>query len=486
MNRTFKPIIVLLLVITSVGYADIFTNRSTGETFNGYALQKVINGKGRVYVETDGKFKAKTVILSGYDVKYDAKGRHSKVIVIPFREKDALMSKVVSETFAKTIIDASNRGPLYVIIELDNPGGRGDYMDIICKAITSTTNCPVIAYITGDKFGGVYGSATAIALACDKIYISPSASMGSLAPAFANPSEMDDVYSNMLNPANLIPYSGYTAKLAAKNNRPQAIAAAMMNRTVEVLEVSAGQKATRKFINSQDKVPSQNLVKRWTQTINVPSSQDEDDSNKLTLLTITGQDAIYCKMADKIAISQADLLYDLKASDAKVIKSPAIASINRKFLGAQKNLAKLIASIEYRQDTKEQLEKQLAKIITQDGNINIRLQTNDRNANYDNRNNNQRYSSRSNSSSRSRRNRNSRNDQMMTQTVQMDQKGFIRAQISIELVELLNGLITDYKKVIKYARKFPGAMPAGISIRTIDNKLTTAAIRLDNLYYRSY
>ena len=75
---------------------------------------------------------------------------------------------------------------------------------------------------------------------------------------------------------------------------------------------------------------------------------------------------------------------------------------------------------------------------------------------------------------------------MMTQTVQMDQKGFIRAQISIELVELLNGLITDYKKVIKYARKFPGAMPAGISIRTIDNKLTTAAIRLDNLYYRSY
>ena len=55
MTRIFKPIIVLLLVITSVGYADIFTNRSTGETFNGYALQKVINGKGRVYVETDDR-----------------------------------------------------------------------------------------------------------------------------------------------------------------------------------------------------------------------------------------------------------------------------------------------------------------------------------------------------------------------------------------------------------------------------------------------
>lgn len=486
MTRIIQPIIALLLIISGNLCADTFTNRATGETFNGYALQKEIGGKGRVYIENDGKYKARTVVLSEYDIKYGPEGRRNSIIVIPFKEKGGLISKVVSETFAKTIIEASNKGPLYIILELDSPGGRGDYMDIVCKAILSVRNCPVIAYITGDKFGGVYGGAAAVALACDKIYISPSASMGSLAPAFANPSDMESAFSNILSPTNLVTYSGYAAKLAAKNDRPQLIASALMDRSFEVLEVSIGQKGVRKFISAEDRTGSHNLIKRWTQVINIPSSKGTGPSGKLTLLTITGEDALYCKMADKIAISQADVIYDLNASDAKVIKSPVIASISRKFANTQRSIAKLIASIEYQEQTKEQLESRLEKLITQNGNINIRLQSNEQNTRYNDRYYNQRYSNRYNNSNRSQYNRNARNIQMAGQTIQTDQRSLARAQVTIELIEVLNGLINDYRRVIRFAKKFPGAMPVDISIYTIDNKQTTAQIKLNHLYAKSY
>ena len=121
-------------------------------------------------------------------------------------------------------------------------------------------------------------------------------------------------------------------------------------------------KATRKFINSQDKVPSQNLVKRWTQTINVPSSQDEDDSNKLTLLTITGQDAIYCKMADKIAGNGWIAKWLVKAQLHTMVDSldkyeDDLADLMRKHVDADEK-SKLV--VDYMQDW---LRKQCAKIF---------------------------------------------------------------------------------------------------------------------------
>jgi hypothetical protein len=466
MIRTIRPSIIILLIITSCGFADVFTNRLTGETFDGYALQKVINGKGRVYVEKNGVFKARTIVLSEYKIKYDIKGRRNNIIVVPFDQKEALISKAISKTVARTITNAADKGPVYIILTIDNPGGRGDYMNIICKAIRDTRDCPVIAYITGEKFGGAYGAAAAVALACDKIYIAPSASIGSMAPAYAIASEPTRDQSNLLSPMNLVTYSGYAAKLAENNKRPQILASALMDRSIEVLEVAVDQNDRREFINSTDKVPSQSLKKKWTRLIS------GTEAIKETLLNITGKDAIYCKMADKLAISQADVIADLGASDAKVIKSATVNSVRRRFLASKRNIDKLMASIEYREGINAQLETQLANLVNRNNRVDIRLQNQRKNTTYNQRNNRRYYNS-----TRAKRNRNEYESNMIT-SFDIDQTEVERYRLTMDLSEVLNGLISDYQRVIKLARRFPGAMPIGVTGQMIESKLTNARTRL--------
>ena len=473
MTNTIRPSIIILLIITSCGFADVFTNRTTGETFNGFALQKVINGKGRVYVESDGKFKAKTIVLSEYDVKYDIKGRRNNIIVVPFNQKEALISQAISKTVARTIVEAADKGPAYIILTIDNPGGRGDYMNIICKAIRDTKDCPIIAYITGEKIGGAYGAAAAVALACDKIYISPSASIGSMAPAYASVSESTENQTNLLSPMNLVTYSGYAAKLASNNKRPEVLASALMDRSIEVLEISINQNGSRQFINMDDKVPSQTLKKKWTRLISGTEAVKE------TLLNITGKDAIYCKMADKLAISQADVIADLGASDARVIKSATINSIRKRFLASKRKINILMDSIEYREGISDQLETQLASLVTsRDSRVDIRLQTqrqynNNAYNQRDNRRTNQRYKK----PSRSKRNRRE-NQRNMVMPVNVDPRQDQRYRLNMELADVLDGLASDYLRVIKLARRFPGAMPIGVTAKTIESKLTNVRTRL--------
>jgi len=471
MTSIIRPSIIILLIITSCGFADVFTNRSTGETFNGYTLQKVINGKGRVYVENDGKFKAKTIVLAEYDVKYDINGRRNNIIVVPFNQKEALISQAISKTVARTILEAADKGPAYIILAIDNPGGRGDYMNIICKGIKDTRDCPVIAYITGEKYGGAYGAATTVALACDRIYISPSASIGSMAPAYANASESTEDPTDLLSPLNLVTYSGYAAKLAANNKRPETLASALMDRSIEVLEVTVGKNGSREFININDKVPSQSLEKKWTRLISGTEGVKEN------LLNITGKDAIYCRMADKLAISQADVIADLGASDAKVIKSSTVNSIRKRFLASKRKIDKLMASIEYRESISSRLETQLASLVTRDNRVDIRLQSQLQNTTYNQRNRQRYYNS-----SRARRIRKKNERNMVTPVINIDPKEVERYRLTMDLSEVLDGLSSDYRMVIKLARKFPGAMPIGVTSKILESKLTNIRTRLETMY----
>jgi hypothetical protein len=462
MARTIRPSIIILLIITSCGFADVFTNRSTGETFNGYSLQRVINGKGRVYVENEGKFKGKTIVLAEYDVKYDIKGRRNNIIVVPFNQKEALVSQAISKTVAKTIIGAADKGPAYIILTIDNPGGRGDYMNIICKAIKDTKDCPIIAYITGEKYGGAYGAAATVALACDRIYISPSASIGSMAPAYASASESAGDPTDLLSPMNLVTYSGYAAKLAANNKRPEILASALMDRSIEVLEVSVGKNGSREYININDKVPSQSLEKKWTRLISGTKGVKE------SLLNITGKDAIYCRMADKLAISQADVIADLGASDARVIKSATVNSIRKRFLASKRKVNRLMASIEYREGISSRLETQLASLATSNNRVNIRLQNQLQDTIYNQRNRH---------SSKARRNQRER-ERNMVAPVNIDPREVERYRLTMDLGDVLDGLTSDYQMVIKLARRFPGAMPIDVTAEMLESKLTNIRTRL--------
>jgi membrane-bound ClpP family serine protease len=160
MTRHITLATVVILLCTAICFADTFKHRETGEVFNGFATQKSIGNRTRVYNADLQTFKP--IVLAEYDVTPNAKGRRNSVIVMPLKQAEVLLSKAVSETLANAIVDASNKGPKLIVIEIDNPGGRGEYMKNISTTITKTLNCPTVAYISGGTYGGAYSAATAL------------------------------------------------------------------------------------------------------------------------------------------------------------------------------------------------------------------------------------------------------------------------------------------------------------------------------------
>ena len=177
-----------------------------------------------------------SINLNDYDVVANSSGRKDNAVVVPITQSEVLLSQVVSEKIAETIIDASNKGPQAIIIQIDNPGGRGDYMKIITSAITQTTNCPIVAYISGKQYGGAFSSAALIAQACDTIYISPTASIGAIGP-FTGAGVSDEDFANYIATycsESLASYSIYATALAHKHNRQPLLVRALIDKRLSV------------------------------------------------------------------------------------------------------------------------------------------------------------------------------------------------------------------------------------------------------------
>ena len=495
MNKIVYPLIAVLLFIVSVANADIFTHRQTGETFYGYSTQRTMDTRMRIYEQIDDKFDAKIIDTADYDVKYDPKGRRDTVVVIPINQKEALISKAVADTLAQTIQQAADHGPLSIIIEIDSPGGRGDYMSIVTKAITDTTNCPVAAYITGDTFGGAYSTAAAIALACDKIYISPTAAIGSVAPAHGAMTAQTgfDDYIKTYNPANISTYAAYIARLAENKGRPGILGAALMDKSIEVLEVKTENEGT-KFINAIDKIPAQQLIKRWSQTINASAAPADDDSSqmndynntgKTSILTLIGDQAVHCKLADKVAITQSDVLADLKAENARVIKNTNAIAICGLFDKNQRTMDRLISSIRQKEEIADRIDSQLNELIVkQNNNIDIKVVGSNQNTNNTLRNFGSSFNDADGIVYSTRQRNEMRKEQRKLQDqqyTQVDQDTILRSQLTNDLANILKGLAGDYKQAIAIGRKFPGAVPADISVSLIESKLTAVRMKLRTL-----
>lgn len=448
---------------------DTFKHRVSGEIFHGFATQKVIRDQTRVYVAEEKKFKP--LDLKDYDVTTNGQGRRDNVIVIPLHLQEALISKVVTENVSKTIRDASNKGPQFILIEIDLPGGRGDYMRDVCATITDTTNCPVIAYITGGKFGGAYSAAAAVALACDKIYISPGAAIGSEAPILTR--GMDeasiDEYRQTYSSKSLAAYKNFTASLAGRNARPAVLAMALFDTRIEAIEV-ADSNGKKFFIDRADKVPTQVLVKTWTKSIvkEVPGTDygSVESTVRENELVLSAEEAVYSKMADGIATSRKDILVLMHAEGGRLIRSAVTDKSVAKFLQNRRQIEKLFASITNLEGRSELLGKELDKVIEQRsrGTETRTL----RSTRGDRRNPRLRGSD--------RRDRVGQIDQ-----ITIDYQAADEGRLMEELSFVLSGLMRDYRKLLGLARRYPGALPLNVTVYTLEKRADSAQVKLDNL-----
>jgi membrane-bound ClpP family serine protease len=230
--------IILLIVLTQNCSADTFTNKVTGVAFNGYPIQRQKGNLTLVYNKEKG-IESPYLNLSDYRIESNFLGRKEQIYVFSFRK--AIELECETKAFEKAITSAANQGPQFILINIDTPGGRVDLTTRICTAIVATTNCPVVAYISGGEFGGAYSAGAIVALACDKVIMAEGTVIGAATPIIASASgsitSVKQAYGEVVGAKFDSAWQGYCISVAETNRRPAVLVKAMIDKETEVLEV---------------------------------------------------------------------------------------------------------------------------------------------------------------------------------------------------------------------------------------------------------
>ena len=498
-----KRVTVLLLAVSifmGFGFSDTFKHKESGEVFHGFMTQK---SKGRqILIYNSDEKKTSSIILDEYEVTYDSLGRKDTVVVVPITTSEVLLSQVVARTIAKSIIDASNKGPQAIVVQIDSPGGRGDYMKIIASTITQTKNCPVIAYISGGPYGGAFASSALIAMACDKVFISPTASIGAIGPIVGMTISEEDFskYLATYCPESLGSYSIYATTLAHEHNRPAILVRSLIDKRLSVAEVT-NIDGSREFISKDDRQPTQTIVRTLAEGVDNSQpdqliTQAQIASMVINLPPVT---AVEVGLSDKQVGSLTDIPTEINAPQAKLMNASGIENIIKKYKAARRNIAESLSRIQWLEKRATMLEEQWTDIDRQlrTGTV-TREVTRQNNKNYRRNESYRRNDSRlpryydryyydpttivggvvvqSTQPSRGRRSRG------RTETITTEEPASNIEDVEADLMATLDDLIIEYQRAIAQAKRWPGSLPPEIPFQTLERNRTSAAALWDYIY----
>jgi len=329
MRKIIKLAIIVVCLAVSFCFADTITNNKTGETYHGYLTGAENAGIFDANTTEKGLIK---INLSEYTVTRNTAGRNNLFAIIEVN--DAIEAGMITTAFEDTLKKAAAAGPLFILLEIDSPGGRVDLCKRMCAAIQSCKYCDVYAYIRGGKNGGAYSAAAVVSMACDKIYMTPASVIGAATmiavDSNGSVTDMKSALGETVGEKMDSAWRNYMSSLASAKNRPGVLAVAMADKDIEVIEVKRDGK--NEFIDAVNKKPNDTVVKTW--------------SKMGKLLTLSAQDAIECGMADKIYNSRQDLLADHNATTAQIITDDSVAQAKAQYEKITKRLDKLNASID--------------------------------------------------------------------------------------------------------------------------------------------
>jgi len=500
MARHILAGLVLTALFAQSIQADLFLNRKTGKSFYGYPTNRTRKNLTQVYEVQGDTFKTKSIDLSQYQVTYKAKGRKNNVVILPIQNPNVIISKAVSNTLAETIIHAANKGPRYILLEIDCPGGRGEYMKEIVAAIAKTDNCPVIAFITGGTTGGAFSAAAAVAISCDAVFIAPDAAVGTFAPV-TNISAGVENPKDLYSPASLVFYSTYIAALAEQAGRNGSLAAAMIDTSIEIIEVSQGTAGTRKLIDKTEKHPSDAIIRTWSKTKKNPASNPVYTQNDITVnpleyqLTMTAQEAVHTRVADKIVNSREEVLAFLGASDAKKQPTSRIDREIRTFVKNKRIMEALffnIGELEIREKELESSLKELAEDARYSATSAIeqrRLRKLEYNEYQQRMREKDKYKITRPPSTRLRPKRDNVKSSPRRQRAnqgavnEVDPYLIRENMIRNELWQVLDDLSVNYSRVIGLGKKYPGTLPAGKDFKTAEKRYDQVLSKLDSGFF---
>ena len=485
MSRDKHIVAVILVLLVGLSGADTFKHRETGEVFHGFATQNQRQGKTLVFVSEENTFKP--LSLSEYDHTPDNKGRRDVVYVLAVDQPEILLSKVVSDALAQRIIDVSNQGPLLIVLAIDNPGGQGAYMRTVANAVMQTTNCPVVAFVQGQKHGGAYSAATVLALACEKVYVAPGAVMGSVAPLVSRIQGMTEGQGlAMYSPEYLASYGAFVASLAERKGRPPVVAKALVDRTLDVVEVEDpyGAKAV---IDVKDRSTNQKVLRHLTQ-VSEPIHGDTTGTGSSVatasfVLTLTANQAKELGLADEVIGSVEEITRGMGLEPERIVQSRPVDQAVKQYVATKRNIEQSLATIARLETRVEDLQRQVGQLEEQirQGTMTRELRQGDRYYYSTDRDGgyNDPYRYYQDRTLRSRRYDRRRGGTGRTETLRAEQPMLSPAVVYRELMVTSNDLIREYRRVLNMGKRFPGALPLDMPLTVIQQRLDTA-IALQN------
>ncbi|HEY5504726.1 MAG TPA: hypothetical protein VIK28_06165, partial [Sedimentisphaerales bacterium] len=140
----------------------------------------------------------------------------------------------------------------------------------------------------------------------------------------------DKKYEDVVNEKHSSAWRAYLASLAQQNDRPGLLARAMVDSSIEVIEVNQGSK--RLFIEPMNKKPDQPVTRTWNKSG--------------SLLTLTAKEAIECTIADGLVGSREQLLQQLQAGDANVVTDKKITNARKELQIAKRRMDEIVKSLD--------------------------------------------------------------------------------------------------------------------------------------------
>jgi len=302
----------LALLIAS-SFADTFSHNDKDIVYHGFATGQMNNGMNVVVTKEKGHVE---INLAEYKIEPNSTGRNSFISLLFISGEIDLEHE--TKAFEQAIVEEALKGPLLILIEVDTPGGRVDLAERICAAINDIKYCQTVAFIKGGEYGGAFSAGAAISLACDKIYMAPATSIGAatlITSGEGKVTDMKEAYGDTVGEKFNSAWRTFLASLAQKNNRSGALAKAMVDKDIVVLEVERGGEAL--FIEPKEKLSADTPIRTVC--------------SKGELLTLTTGNAVRCKIADGVADSKQALLVELGHGSVPIKENQGLIDAKEEF-----------------------------------------------------------------------------------------------------------------------------------------------------------
>ncbi len=197
---------------------------------------------------------------------------------------DGVIDRVLGEFVQREVRNAVANGCNVLVLKIDSPGGDKDVAEHLALTLSEidSTKITTVAWIPK----GAWSGGALIAFGCDKILMHPDAQIGDI--GVITLTEPGGQFERA--PEKIVsPFLQFAAILAKRKNRPPALLQAMIDKDLEVFQVT--NKADGR-VTYMSEVEIQAANEEWIQGPMVP------ESRKGILLTVHGERAHELQLAD--------------------------------------------------------------------------------------------------------------------------------------------------------------------------------------------